>query len=209
MTGLQTSLVDMSASPAATAYPGYALSNTRPVPRSAARAAMKRVRTAVAGVVIGTVGIACTVTGPSAANASSSTAVAAPIASSHLVPTLDPKAELAAQILSYQHLDADWDGDGAVVPSKEAIEDALAILDLIPVSSDAPAAMVESRGDIGLFWQAPTTYIDLSFKGDQTIVYYGHALSRTDDRTQLVASGVAPYNRKSLPKDLMAVILSA
>lgn len=113
----------------------------------------------------------------------------------------DRNAVLSAQIIKHRYLTAQAPDDGDRAPTSAAIEDALAFLDLLPFGPIMPKVMVAGDGEVGFYWKTANGYIDVGFYGDGTIRYY--AVARGEP---IEARGPAPYSRKSLPKDLLAVI---
>jgi hypothetical protein len=113
----------------------------------------------------------------------------------------DYRSVLSNQIMAYGHLPEDWDGEGGVAPSKEAVDDALAFMELLPLSGKLPKSMVSGDGEVGFYWKTDSAYIDVSFFGDGKIVYYGRAMHEG-----LEAQGAPHFSRSNLPKDLLEVI---
>jgi hypothetical protein len=113
----------------------------------------------------------------------------------------DERVALSSKIMAYQQLPDDWDGEGGVAPSKEAIDDALAFIDLLPLNAKLPKPTVSGDGEVGFYWKTGNGYINVSFFGDGQITYYGHAESN-----DMEVGGVKPFNRTSLPKDLLEIV---
>jgi hypothetical protein len=113
----------------------------------------------------------------------------------------DLRSILSSEIMAYRHLPDDWDGEGGLAPSKEAIDDALAFIDLLPLRAKLPKPTVSGDGEVGFYWKTGNGYINVSFFGDGQIIYYGHAVSN-----DMEVGGVKPYNRTSLPKDLLEMV---
>jgi hypothetical protein len=111
------------------------------------------------------------------------------------------RAALASEIIAYCHLHEDWDGEGGVSPSREAVGDALAFLELLPLKANLPKSTVSGDGEVGFYWKAPNGYIDVGFLGDGQIRYYG----RLDIRGH-AARGPRPYSGLALPRDLLDMI---
>jgi hypothetical protein len=113
----------------------------------------------------------------------------------------DQRSVLSSAIMAYRHLPQDWDGEGGVAPLKGAIDDALAFIDLLPLTAKLPKPMVSGDGEVGFYWKTGDGYIDVGFFGDGKITYYGRAV-----REGLEAEGANPFSRTNLPKDLLEVI---
>lgn len=117
----------------------------------------------------------------------------------------DRNVELSAQIIAYAGLDGDWDGDGGLPPQPWAIDAALSFIDLMPLGAKPTGSMVEGTGEVGFYWKTPASYIDITFRDGQ-ILYYGRA---NKDGTTKEAKGAEPFDFKSVPADLLAVITHA
>lgn len=111
----------------------------------------------------------------------------------------DRNSDLSAQIISYRDLPAGWDGQGSVTPTADAIDDALAFIDLIPLGIEQPEPMVAADGEVGFYWKTRNSYIDVGFKGNETIAYYAKA-------GILKAEDIRRFRRLSLPKELLDII---
>lgn len=69
------------------------------------------------------------------------------------------------EIASYANLGEDWDGEGAVAVSQEHMDAASSFLQKIPGGIAIPAPMVETSGAVGLYWDLPNAYADITFEG--------------------------------------------
>jgi hypothetical protein len=81
------------------------------------------------------------------------------------------RSELASEIMASRHLHKNWDGEGGMAPSKEAMSDALAFLELLPLNAKLPKTTISGDGEVGLYWKTPGGYIDIGFLGDGRIRY--------------------------------------
>lgn len=113
----------------------------------------------------------------------------------------DQRAQLASNVMAYCALRDDWDSEDGVAPSREAIDDALAFIRLIPLRATLPKPMVSGDGEVGFYWKTDNVYIDVGFYGDNQISYYARAKAEN-----LEVEGPKPYSRKSIPKDLIDII---
>lgn len=112
----------------------------------------------------------------------------------------DRNVDLSTQIISYRTLVAGWDGVDSIAPPPSAIDDALAMIDKLPLGANPPEPMVAADGEVGFYWKTADGFIDIGFKGDGTISYYARAKDK-------VAKGVKPYDKDHpLPLDLLGVI---
>ncbi|MCY4341719.1 MAG: hypothetical protein OXE48_10225 [Gammaproteobacteria bacterium] len=86
----------------------------------------------------------------------------------------DAEMMLRQELLSYAHLENNWDGEGAKTPSSEAVNDALAFLSNRPTDIPLPYAEEGSDGDVGVYWDNgnPQVFAEVSFEGDGTCAYF-------------------------------------
>ena len=60
------------------------------------------------------------------------------------------------QLLSYNYLEQDWDGYGAIKPKKEVISAAWRLLkEIVDNNIAAPNVMISSSSSIGFYWEDP------------------------------------------------------
>lgn len=109
---------------------------------------------------------------------------------------------LYREMTSYRGLRAGWDGPDSVAPSQAAIDEALDFLALLPDEVKLPETSVSGDGEVGFFWSEANAYIDVGFRGNGRLVYYGKA-------GDLEARDVIPFDGESLPQDLLSVIRRA
>lgn len=119
------------------------------------------------------------------------------------VGTSDRNALLSAEIISYRELRDGWEGDDSVAPARQAINEALAFIDLIPIGSAVPEPMVAADGEVGFYWNTGGAYIDVSFRGTGQLSYYAKAGAFVA-KDRLSTAGL-----KALPKDLLFAIEAA
>lgn len=79
----------------------------------------------------------------------------------------------AAELISYQGLGDNWDGEGALAPSLGAIGSALRMLAAVPMQLEAPKPMVLASGDVAIYWDYGDTYAEIGFDDDGK--YYAYA----------------------------------
>ena len=88
--------------------------------------------------------------------------------------TSELESKLRQELLSYVHLDDNWDGNGAKAPSQEAVNDALTFLDRRPGDIPLPYPEEGSNGDVGVYWDNghAQVFAEVSFEGDGTCAYF-------------------------------------
>jgi hypothetical protein len=84
----------------------------------------------------------------------------------------------AATLMSYTTLHHDWDGEGALAPSQDAVSDALRMLEVAPMEVTAPKPMVLATGDVAIYWDFGDTYAEIGFDGSGTYYAFGSAPGR-------------------------------
>lgn len=90
-----------------------------------------------------------------------------------LSPALTERRIMAQELLQYQELSADWDGDNGHAPALLDIENAVAFMDHIPDKGIASAKlMVAGDGDVGFYWRNDNFYLEIGFQ-DGNISFYG------------------------------------
>jgi len=77
------------------------------------------------------------------------------------------------ELRRYTSLPENWDGEGSIAPPRKAASDAIAFLDLLPPNVSLPKPMVEADGELALYWKSQDCYLEIGFKGDDTVDYFG------------------------------------
>lgn len=77
-----------------------------------------------------------------------------------------------AELLSYKAYSEGWDGDGSVPPSGTDIDRAVAFVQMLKPLLPLPGAMLDPKGDVGLYWNTNDAYADINFDRDGTISLY-------------------------------------
>jgi hypothetical protein len=86
----------------------------------------------------------------------------------------DQRSSLIDTLLGYASLDAAWDGSyDDKIPSTEAVFQASTYIEKLPHFLPLPEASVASDGEIILFWKDGDFYLDVGFRGNENIVYFG------------------------------------
>lgn len=82
--------------------------------------------------------------------------------------------KLRQELVSYAHLDDNWDGDGANAPSQEAVNDALTFLNGRPSDIPLPYPEEGTEGDVGVYWDIRHAHVfaEVTFEGDGTFAYF-------------------------------------
>lgn len=108
--------------------------------------------------------------------------------------------ELAiAEIRSWTLLDADWDGEGALLPNPRSLVEASSFVCSLPAKVEMPEPMLHSTGRASLFWRSEGFYAHLEFLGDERVAYY---IERGADKHKGVV-GVAAGEMSPLLLDLL------
>ncbi|MDR8090331.1 hypothetical protein KPB05_23005 [Burkholderia gladioli] len=69
------------------------------------------------------------------------------------------------ELVSYERLDDNWDGNGALPANNDHLRDAHCFLSRLPGGIAIPKPMIGSSGDIGFYWDLPDFYADIAFEG--------------------------------------------
>jgi hypothetical protein len=86
----------------------------------------------------------------------------------------------AAELISYADLKDNWDGEGAVAPRNGARENALAMLEAVPLGIEAPKTMVMADGDVALYWERGDVFAEIGFDGSEKFYAYATAPGMPD-----------------------------
>lgn len=116
-----------------------------------------------------------------------------------LVMPLAQFGHLLAELDELRDFQPGWDGLGSISPSADSIDDAIAFLELLPYGVATPDVTASADGEVGIYWNTSDSYIDVGFKGDSRISYYASARGYH-------AEDIRPFDRASLPDDLLRVI---
>lgn len=92
--------------------------------------------------------------------------------SRRLVDSLSFDVRLIGKICSYLSFESDWDGEGAISISSDAVDDCLSFLNTIPPDVGPPNAMPLPGGEISLYWDRGSTYAEISFDGSHSFCAY-------------------------------------
>jgi hypothetical protein len=112
-------------------------------------------------------------------------------------------AILASELNHYAVLPDGWDGPMSLAPSADTIREAKAFLPLIlSFGLRLPEASASADGEIDLYWKTGNAFIDANFRGNRTLTYF----ARIDG--QVAARGIAHYDGRTIPQDLLNAIRS-
>jgi len=112
----------------------------------------------------------------------------------------DAWSNIADRITSYRNLEPDWDGYDGHAPNAQAISDALHFLNLLPSAMPPPVPGVAGDGEVGFHWRLETIYVEVSFYGDEKIIYHA---SKGD---KILCAEDEEFSKKSLPRKLFEQI---
>ena len=86
----------------------------------------------------------------------------------------EAESKLREELVSYTHLDDNWDGDGAKAPSQQAVNNALTFLANRPADVPLPYPEEGTEGDVGVYWDNSSAHVfaEVIFEGDGTCAYF-------------------------------------
>lgn len=88
----------------------------------------------------------------------------------------DQRSLLIETLLGYSRLGPAWDGSADdLTPSRESVFQASTYIEKLPHFLPLPEASVAADGEIILFWKDDDFYLDVGFRGNDNIVYFGRA----------------------------------
>lgn len=114
------------------------------------------------------------------------------------------QSHLADEIASYANLEVDWDGRNSPPPLKGAIDNALLFLKRLPGTALPNGPLLETNGEVGLYWKEDGIYVDVTF--DENHIYY-FAEIKLMGGDPFIAKGILPYSAEAaLPPDLATAV---
>lgn len=127
---------------------------------------------------------------------------------------LDPVNGLSTHALSYRHLNLkltsylvlkdNWDGYEAVPPRKDAVSSAINFaLELMNRGICCPKAMLSSDGEVGLYYEEETFFVDIGFEEESLFSYFA------TDFSKVSMGGEDLPISDGLPQELFEFILQA
>jgi hypothetical protein len=78
-------------------------------------------------------------------------------------------SKVVYEVTQYGALSEGWDGKGSKPPPGASIDVALEFLRAIPEWLPMPTPMVSGNGNLGFYWDRPTTYVDVEIDRSQQI----------------------------------------
>ena len=109
----------------------------------------------------------------------------------------DPKAQLRHRVLAYGNPHTDGTEDG-FRPTRRAIEDALAFIDLLPATVLLPNVALAEDGEINFYWRSSGLFIDVGFVGDGRMYFFANV-----DNYNIDLDGSVRSRDRSLPRELL------
>lgn len=110
-------------------------------------------------------------------------------------------AGIKNELRRYTNLPNGWDGEGGVAPPKRAVLEAITFLDLLPPNMQLPKPMVEGDGEVALYWKGEDRYLEIGFKGDGSVDYYGE-----DEELGVELMSADPFDGSHIDPGLMDFI---
>lgn len=99
---------------------------------------------------------------------------------------------IIGEIREWGLLEADWDGEGAVLPSTQSMKEAVSFVRLLDDEIMPPEPMLLASGHAALYWNANNLYADIEFLGDARISYF---IKRSEDKHK----GVLTFDSEKMP----------
>lgn len=69
----------------------------------------------------------------------------------------------------YSSLVDGWAGEGSIAPIAEALRDMRMVAESIPRGLPIPTASISFDGEVGLYWDEPTYFLDIAFDGSGSL----------------------------------------
>lgn len=113
--------------------------------------------------------------------------------------------KLHAKLLSYLELSHDWDGRGAVPPSRDAVLDTIDFLGKRPPDISLPFPQIASDGEVGLYWRTGEIHVEIGFYGDGELSYYARHTPASGDTEECGRDGYR-LSTGNWPLDLMLIL---
>jgi len=114
------------------------------------------------------------------------------IEATELTNPLTEREQLMDEIRSWSLWEANWDGEDAVAPVINCIENAISFVSLLPGNIVLPEPMLHASGYTGLFWNHDGLYADIEFLENGRVAYY---IEQNGDKHK----GVVGFDSKNLP----------
>ena len=99
---------------------------------------------------------------------------------------------IIGEIREWGLLGADWDGEGAALPSTQSMKEAVSFVRLLDNEIMPPEPMLLASGNAALYWNVNNLYADIEFLGDSRISYF---IKRNEDKHK----GVLAFDSEKMP----------
>lgn len=83
------------------------------------------------------------------------------------------KAATLSELNQCSLLPAGWDGQNALPPSMNAIQDARTFVFAIKSGMALPHISISQKGTVGIYWETKHVFLDVLFAGKGTYSFYG------------------------------------
>jgi hypothetical protein len=104
---------------------------------------------------------------------------------------------IETKLLKYSALQPNWDGYNGRPPKEGAIFDAVTFLRRLPSNIKLPKEMVAGDGDVGLYWNEGSTFVELGFNGSGKYYFYAE-----DENGEATGDDLFVLS-KSIPQELL------
>ena len=106
-------------------------------------------------------------------------------------------SEVRNEILGFELLPIGWDGPNSRPARKDAVNDVLPFLDLLPPDVPVPAPMIEANGEVALYWRTPELYLEIGFLGIGAVEFWGRVGTDGEE-----ISGTQNLDRHMVPSNV-------
>ncbi|WP_141753187.1 hypothetical protein [Duganella sp. HH101] len=100
-----------------------------------------------------------------------------------------------AELLSYKSFRDGWDGEDSVAPASSDVDCAIEFVRMLRSLLPLPGAMLDPKGDVGLYWNTDQAYADINFDRDGTMSFY---LRNRSTGAESFHEGLDPKNPSAL-----------
>lgn len=109
--------------------------------------------------------------------------------------------KIIGDLRQWSLLKANWDGEGASLPSVQSIKNAVSFIKLIDENAVLPEPMLLASGNAGLYLNQNILYADIEFLSEGRISYF---IKRGNDRHK----GVLTFDNEKMPAVFQTLIWS-
>lgn len=109
--------------------------------------------------------------------------------------------QLLKELNDYLDLSHGWDGPDSIPPTRKAVDDAIQLIQALPISFAPAIPMVAGDGEIGLYWESGDVYVELSFWGNGLITYFAR-----DSKGEKYYGDDLPIYDKSFEREVAPII---